>query len=49
MTQGFINTSPLAQKVEELDRGRLPVVALKPGEQILQLTYLGWGLPSADL
>ncbi|GAA6514525.1 methionine ABC transporter ATP-binding protein [Merdimmobilis hominis] len=47
VTQGFINTSSLAQKVEELDREGSPVVALKPGEQILQLTYLGMGASQA--
>ena len=47
VTQGFINTSSLAQKVEELDREGSPVVALKPGEQILQLTYLGMGASHA--
>ncbi len=47
VTQGFINTSSLAQKVEELDREGSPVVALQPGEQILQLTYLGMGASQA--
>lgn len=47
VTQGFINTSSLVQKVEELDRENSPVVALRPGEQILQLTYLGMGASQA--
>ena len=40
LTRSFINTTSNLQKIEELIAAKSPVVALKPGERIVRLSYV---------
>ena len=41
LTRSFIKTTSNLQKIEELIAAKSPVVALKPGERIVRLSYVG--------
>ena len=40
LTRSFIKTTSNLQKIEELNAAKSPVVALKPGERIVRLSYV---------